>query len=450
MSTNNYLPSLYQQFIHKSRYARWLWNENRRETWEETVARFIKFFDEHLLENNKYQITKEEKDLVEQAILSLQTMPSMRCLMTAGEALKRENVSGYNCSYIAIDSPRSFDEIVYILMNGTGVGFSVEQKYTDQLPMISDEFYDSDTTIVVSDSKLGWSKAVKEIIHLLYSGQVPKWDLSKLRPAGAPLKTFGGRASGPAPLNDLFVFLVNTFKKAAGRKLTTLECHDIVCKIAEIVVVGGVRRCLPKNQRIQTLNGYQTIENIKIGDIIITGGKEYPVIEKVYSGKQKILNIYHKFGMLPCTENHEVAIFDRIGNYTFKAAKDICVNDTLVWDGYGINGSKQKLPVFTQNTHFNSKPIVFPEYLNEDIAWLIGIIHGDGYIGKKTIEISGNLNDWDMLDHAKNLFLKYFNIDGKLSKDSHEGNGIRLRLNSKSVAEWFYNNIKQYVSRKFS
>ena len=571
MSTSNYLPSLYQQFIHKSRYARWLWDDNRRETWEETVSRFMKFFDEHLQENNNYKLTKSEKKLIEESIISLQTMPSMRCLMTAGEALKRENISAYNCfggntniltkeygltniknilnkevsiltsdkswiktkikeygiqnlskiqfrvgnsknieevmvtdnhdwvlednsrtktselkkgtiiplilnerlpfyegedyrlgiihgliygdgtqqkhkktsrnkniiscernkgyiirlcsdqldllpffdgypisypesyggdpvvylydnfakthllkelpskdeteaylvgffrgwlaadgyvckntgetsicvgekeeiwlrnimpiygihfnashflpsetnygtrkkeskildiwraslnvhdfiikrkrdnfkplnairkvfnviktnisemvyccevpnyhnfviekgiltgncTYVAIDSPRSFDEIVYILMNGTGVGFSVEQKYVDQLPLINDEFYDTDTTIVVADSKLGWAKATKELIHLLYSGQVPKWDMSKLRPAGAPLKTFGGRASGPAPLNDLFNFMIMTFKKAAGRKLTTLECHDIVCKIAEIVVVGGVRR----------------------------------------------------------------------------------------------------------------------------------------------------------------------------------------------------------------
>jgi ribonucleoside-diphosphate reductase alpha chain len=162
--------------------------------------------------------------------------------MTAGEALKRENVAGYNCSYVAVDSPRSFDEILYILMNGTGVGFSVESKYVEQLPIVAEDFHDSDTTIVVADSKLGWAKSFKELVHLLYSGQVPRWDVSKVRPAGAPLKTFGGRASGPAPLVDLFKFCVATFKRAAGRRLNTLECHDIVCKIAEIVVVGGVRR----------------------------------------------------------------------------------------------------------------------------------------------------------------------------------------------------------------
>lgn len=242
MSGSNMLPSLYQEFIHKSRYARWLWEENRRENWDETVARYFNFFDEHVKEMTGYTITAEERKQLEEAVLNLDIMPSMRCLMTAGEALKRENVSGYNCSYVAVDSPRSFDEILYVLMNGTGVGFSVESKYVDQLPVIPDELFPTDTTILVADSKLGWAKALKELIHLLYAGQIPKWDLSKVRPAGAPLKVFGGRASGPAPLNDLFNFAVASFKKAAGRRLNTLECHDIVCKIAEIVVVGGVRR----------------------------------------------------------------------------------------------------------------------------------------------------------------------------------------------------------------
>ncbi len=242
MSGSNMLPTLYQEFIYKSRYAKWLWDENRRENWDETVARYFNFFDEHIKENTGYTVTKEERKQLEDAVLNLEIMPSMRCLMTAGEALKRENVAGYNCSYVAVDNPRSFDEILYILMNGTGVGFSVESKFVDQLPIVSDSFHDTETNIVVADSKLGWAKSLKELIHLLYAGQVPRWDLSKVRSAGAPLKTFGGRASGPAPLEDLFKFCVSTFKKAAGRRLTTLEAHDIVCKIAEIVVVGGVRR----------------------------------------------------------------------------------------------------------------------------------------------------------------------------------------------------------------
>ena len=239
---NNYLPTSYQEFIHLSRYSRWLPEEERRETWEETVARYFNFFTEHLKTQHKFNLTKELRNELEDAILSLQVMPSMRCLMTAGEALKRENIAGYNCSYIAVDRPQTFDEILYVLMNGVGVGFSVERQYISQLPTIAEEFHKSDTTIIVADSKLGWAKAFKELVGMLYVGQVPCWDLSRIRPAGATLKTFGGRASGPEPLESLFNFTAASFKSAAGRKLTSIECHDIVCKVAEIVVVGGVRR----------------------------------------------------------------------------------------------------------------------------------------------------------------------------------------------------------------
>ena len=239
---NNYLPTEYQEFIHLSRYSRWVPEKGRRETWDETVSRYFDFFTEHLQEQNDFKLDEVSRKRLEEAVLSQKVMPSMRCLMTAGEALKRENVAGYNCSYVAVDSPRAFDEILYILMNGTGVGFSVERQDVIKLPNVADELHETDTTIVVPDSKLGWAKSLKELIHLLYSGQIPSWDLSKVRPAGAPLKTFGGRASGPEPLDQLFRFAINIFKNASGRKLTSLECHDLVCKIAEIVVVGGVRR----------------------------------------------------------------------------------------------------------------------------------------------------------------------------------------------------------------
>ena len=239
---SNHLPTEYQEFIHLSRYSRWLPEKGRRETWSETVGRYFDFFTEHLQEQNNFKLDDVSRKRLEEAVLSQKVMPSMRCLMTAGEALKRENVSGYNCSYVAVDSPRAFDEILYILMNGTGVGFSVERQDVMKLPNVADELHPTDTTIVVPDSKLGWAKSLKELVHLLYSGQIPSWDLSKVRPAGAPLKTFGGRASGPEPLDQLFRFSINIFKNAIGRKLTSLECHDLVCKIAEVVVVGGVRR----------------------------------------------------------------------------------------------------------------------------------------------------------------------------------------------------------------
>ena len=238
----NNLPSQYQEFIYKSRYSRWIESENRREDWPETVKRYFDFFENHLKQNQSYKLSPELRSELESAVLNLEVMPSMRALMTAGEALERDNVAGYNCSYVSVNNIRAFDEILYILMCGTGVGFSVERQYVEKLPTVAEHFTNSDTTIIVQDSKAGWAKAYRELVSLLVGGQIPKWDVSKVRSAGARLKTFGGRASGPRPLVDLFQFTTDTFKRAAGRKLTSIECHDIVCKIAEIVVVGGVRR----------------------------------------------------------------------------------------------------------------------------------------------------------------------------------------------------------------
>ena len=234
--TNNYLPTDYQTFIATSRYARWLEEENRRETWGETVNRFM-------TEVVKPKIAATEYDYkdIEQAILGLEVMPSMRAVMTAGPALHRDNTCAYNCSYLAVDNVKSFDEAMFILLCGTGVGFSVERQSVSKLPDVP-KLLLSDTTVVVQDSKEGWAKSLRQLISLLYSGIIPKWDVSKVRPAGERLKTFGGRASGPAPLVDLFNFVVGKFKGAEGRKLSSIECHDIMCKIGEVVVVGGVRR----------------------------------------------------------------------------------------------------------------------------------------------------------------------------------------------------------------
>lgn len=226
----------YQSFIHKSRYARWLEDEGRRETWEETCRRYVNFFKE------REQLDDESGEEIYNAIHALEVMPSMRCMMTAGEALKRDNVAGFNCSYLHIDHPRAFDELMYVLMCGTGVGFSVERNFINKLPEVAETFHKTSSTIVVSDSKLGWASAFRELIAMLYAGKLPEWDMNRVRPAGARLKTFGGRASGPEPLRDLFQFCVSIFQKAAGRKLTSIECHDVCCKIADIVVVGGVRR----------------------------------------------------------------------------------------------------------------------------------------------------------------------------------------------------------------
>tara|TARA_R110002050_G_scaffold78776_6_gene168306 strand:+ start:2091 stop:4016 length:1926 start_codon:yes stop_codon:yes gene_type:complete len=239
---SNTLPTEYQNYIAISRYARWLEKENRRETWQETVDRYVSYMADRYKQITKKEISKDEYDRWFNAILMLDVMPSMRALMTAGPALDKDNIAGFNCSYVAIDNVRTFDEIMYVLMCGTGVGFSVERQYTSKLPTIEEEFHKTDTVIKVKDSKIGWAKSYRELIAMLYAGQIPEFDVSLVRKAGEKLKTFGGRASGPKPLVDLFNFTVETFKIAKGRKLNSLECHDIVCKIADVVVCGGVRR----------------------------------------------------------------------------------------------------------------------------------------------------------------------------------------------------------------
>jgi ribonucleoside-diphosphate reductase alpha chain len=225
----------YREFIYKSRYAKWIEKEQRRETWEETVNRYINHFKKELT-------VLGAVEEVRKAIINMDVVPSMRALATAGAALEKDNVAGFNCAYVACDHQKVFDEILYILMCGTGVGFSVERQYITKLPEVAEDFHDTDTIIRVTDSKIGWAKAFRELLSLLYSGQIPKWDTSKLRPAGARLHTFGGRSSGPEPLEQLFQFSVDTFRAAAGRKLNSIECHDLICKVASCVVVGGVRR----------------------------------------------------------------------------------------------------------------------------------------------------------------------------------------------------------------
>ncbi len=236
------LPTEYQNYIAISRYARWIEKENRRETWSETVERYVSYMERRYEKLTNKKLDKKERDRWVDAITTLKVMPSMRALMTAGAALDKDNVAGFNCSYVAIDNVRTFDEIMYILMCGTGVGFSVERQYVDKLPEIAEKFHTTETVIKVRDSKIGWAKSYRELVAMLYAGQIPQFDMSLVRPAGAKLKTFGGRASGPDPLRDLFKFSIETFQKASGRKLTSIECHDIVCKIADVVVCGGVRR----------------------------------------------------------------------------------------------------------------------------------------------------------------------------------------------------------------
>lgn len=243
-SNNKTAWSDYQNFVALSRYARWRDEDNRRETWEETVERYMQHVVGPALDSTVGEpvSTHELENEIRNSILNLEVMPSMRCLMTAGSALDRDHMAAYNCSFVAMDHPRAFDEILYILTCGTGVGFSCESQFTNKLPDVAETFHDTDTTIVVGDSRIGWASSFRELVQLLYGGKVPRVDVSKVRPKGERLRTFGGRASGPEPLLDLFNYCIRVFKGAAGRKLTDLEVHGIVCKIGEVVVVGGVRR----------------------------------------------------------------------------------------------------------------------------------------------------------------------------------------------------------------
>jgi ribonucleoside-diphosphate reductase alpha chain len=306
------LPSLYQEFIHLSRYSRWMQKEKRRETWEETVKRYFDFFEKHLKERVGYELKRSDRVELENSILSLKVMPSMRCLMAAGDALSKDEVAGYNCSFVAIDNPRSFDEILYILSCGTGVGFSVERQYVSQLPCVAESFYETDSTIVVQDSRIGWAKSLKELIGLLYQGQIPKIDISKVRAAGVPLKTFGGRASGPEPLVDLFAFCIRVFRSAAGRKLQSIECHDIVCKIAEVIVVGGVRRCQFFKYNVLLYNGkYKQISELQIGDKVKFNDKPVSVVAVINNGVQQTMNIKMENNTTHiCTPEHRWFVYN--------------------------------------------------------------------------------------------------------------------------------------------
>ena len=307
---NNYLPTDYQAFIHTSRYARWIEEEGRRETWAETVDRYM---SNVVGEKVKPEIRKE----IEEAILNLDVMPSMRSLMTAGEALARDNTAGYNCSYTPIDHPRCFDEVLYILLNGTGVGFSVEEQFVNKLQGVPHTLYESGNIIVVSDSKEGWANAYRQLIEQLFEGKIPKFNVSRVRPAGARLKTFGGRASGPQPLVDLFDHTIVTFQAAAGRNLTPREVHSIMTKIGEVVVVGGVRRSAMIS--LSDLDDIQMRE-AKMGEWWVDNPHFALANNSVaYSGKPDPVTFIAEWSSLIDSGSGERGIFNR------QAVQDRCV-----------------------------------------------------------------------------------------------------------------------------
>ena len=313
---SNQLPTDYQNFIALSRYARWKEDEQRRETWGETVSRYFDYMEKHLKDKHNYELSTSLREELEEAVISLSVMPSMRALMTSGPALDRCHVGGYNCSYVPVDSPRAFDETMYILLWGTGVGVSVERHNIEKLPIVAEDFYKTDTVIKVGDSRPGWAKSLKELIAMLYAGQIPAWDVSEVRPAGARLKTFGGRASGPQPLVELFEFCIRKFKNAAGRRLFPIECHDIMCKIGEVVVVGGVRRSalislsnLNDDQMRHAKSGVWWDEPEK--NIIREGQRSLANNSVAYKGKPEIGTFMREWLSLYESHSGERGIFNR-------------------------------------------------------------------------------------------------------------------------------------------
>jgi intein/homing endonuclease len=418
------LPSLYQEFIHKSKYSRWIESKDRRETWNETCTRYVSFFAQHVEKNTDSKLTECEISDMKKCISSLDVMPSMRAFMTAGPALERDNVAGYNCSYMKINRISAFDELLYVLMCGTGVGFSVERQYISKLPTIPTVLHNSKTMIHIHDSKIGWAKGLKELVTLLYTGTIPKWNMSDVRDKGKRLKIFGGRSSGPKPLTDLFNFVTEKFKNAAGRKLQSIEAHDICCKIAEIVIVGGVRRCIAKGSMVTTQKGsFKYIEDIDVGDIVSTNDGWKPVTATFKQGEQKTVSIVHSNGNIVCTPNHRVAILKGMdGSFDWKEARLVKPGDRLLYiepdiAEVGCDGSfdwKDERAIETDNKVLHVEPYIVIPKLNEETSWLIGHTHINGEIKLTEMEGSIIINtsryNTDQISFISNQFTR-FNVN---------------------------------------
>jgi ribonucleoside-triphosphate reductase len=342
VSDDGTITDPYRNFIAVSRYARWIDEEGRRETWAETVDRYVEFFRKHLVANHAYRRNDVVFEEVREAILQHRVMPSMRALMTAGPALERSHIAGYNCSFVAVDDPRAFDEAMYILLNGTGVGFSVERRHVEQLPRIPDELNPVAKTLVVEDSKEGWVQAFRDLLTLLWQGDVPSWDLSGIRPAGARLKTFGGRASGPGPLEQLFTFAVETFTAANGRHLSPIEAHDLMCKVGDVVVSGGVRRSALIS--LSDLSDFDMAKAKSGAWWESTGHRRLANNSAVYTEKPSITQFLDEWRMLIESQSGERGIYNLAGAQAHASAQGR--------DGAKIQGTNPCGEILLRNLEF--------------------------------------------------------------------------------------------------
>jgi intein/homing endonuclease len=394
--------SLYSQVIHQTRYARWNEEDQRREFWGETVDRFVSHFDKHLAEKHGFKIPAKVAKEVRDGIFELDIMPSMRTLMTAGKALESCSVSNYNCSYTVVDNIRAFSEHMYVLMSGSGSGFSVERRFTDKLPEIPAELHPTDTTVVVSDSRKGWCVALNQFLNLLYAGNIPQWDVSKVRPEGARLKTFGGYSSGPGVLVELFQHIISTFKAARGRKLRSIEVFSIMCYVAQIVVVGGVRRCKNVDDLIWTSEGLKKIGDVTVGSYVVSvNGELKEITGKEYTGVKPLVRVRTRAGEFDVTPEHRVAVYNRFSfedkepDIRWIEAGKLTTEDSLVWyngtlDVAGSNLISHTTPSAdvlgfhaTEDTssHRGDSAQIDINALNlVEWAWLVGYLHGDGCV----------------------------------------------------------------------
>ena len=449
------LETLFQQYIATSKYSRWLDEEGRREIWPEPPRRYVENVVRPVLTEAGFK-KKEIEEVCEKAfdyIRKTLVLPSMRAMMTAGPALDRDHMAGYNCSYLAIEHPRAFDEALYILSCGTGLGFSVERQFISQLPDVAEEFHDTDTVIKVRDSKVGWATSLKETIGLLYNGQVPKFDVSAVRPAGARLKVFGGRASGPQPLVDLLNYCVRVFKGAAGRKLNSLEAHGIMCKIGEAIVVGGVRRCLPAGSLVHTRRGLVPIEDVVPGeDEALTSGGYKLIRDKFDQGQQATVKVLTQTGQLVCTPNHRVAVLtDVYGGYVWKEASELQENDRLLFSAVAIDGSYTVLPASTYEKPeraYTAKSISIPT-LDVEMAWFLGYYHANGHSairyrspGKRNSVVSVCVpNAAAGLAEVCKTQLERFGTNVRVGKG--DGDCSIVKTASVALALWFQENMKE-------
>lgn len=362
---------LYCDYIYTSKYARWMVDESRRESWSETVSRYCNYAKESI-EKRGYSMQESEYKMIYDAILQHEVMPSMRALATAGPALEADNCAAYNCAYAKINRKEVFAEILYILMNGTGMGYSVERQYINKLPEVPSELVFVTDTTIVEDSKYGWMHSFNDLINNLYNGRIIKWDVSKVRPKGALLKTFGGRASGPEYLVNLFQFTIKVFENAKGRRLESIECHDVICKIAEVVVCGGSRRCLVAGTKVlihsaENFAFSKSIEEIQIGDQVFTDGKIQKVINTFSNGKKACVRVYYQNRYLDCTPDHKIAVLRQFDPknitpiYDWVQAKDLKSSDYLI----EIDVKKPGKPTFRPNKFIRIESL--PEHETYDI-----------------------------------------------------------------------------------